>query len=634
MSGIAGFFHLDNKPADEQDIDRMLNSIAHRGPDAQGKWCAGPVALGHRMLHTTPESIHEHLPLIAEAGQLVLTCDARIDNRQELITALNLETSHTVMTDSELILAAYREWGEDCPEKLLGDFVFVIWDAKRRSLFCARDHIGVKPFYYHHQPGRIFAFASEVKALLALPSVPCRLNETRVADFMGDVLNDPVITFHRDILRLPPAMTMTVTPAGCATRTYWQLDPNKEVRCRSDREYADQFRHIFTEAVKCRLRSIGPIGTALSGGVDSSTLACTARELLAGDAAHPHHAFSLVWDGFPEADERAFIQAVMRKGGITSHCILGNEVSPMAHLNALFHHIDQPVDNPFSSMGWVMRDRIREQGIRVLLDGNGGDITLSYAFIYLADLMRTGQWTTLAREASDLARHYFHEPGSHWRILWKWAVRPLLPESLLNYVRRFSEGERKAISCFNVPIKPDFAERIGFHDRLESKRRGIKQTRSAKLDHIHSFEYGIVPYGLEYLDKGNSAFGFEGRYPYFDKRLVEFCVALPREQRIAHGVNRPILRRAMADLIPDEICRRGDKGNANRNFVRALLTHDRARLEEVILRHPDAIAPYVDVPALQQVYHRFVTESRVRDAYNVWAAASLALWLRNTGVRP
>jgi asparagine synthase (glutamine-hydrolysing) len=161
----------------------MVDILAHRGPDGAGAWSEESVGLGHRMLHTTPESLNEKLSLVDDRRGLVLTADARLDNRDELITALGFGGRPCEeLTDSELILGAYKRWGERCPERLLGDFAFAIWDRRRQELFCARDHIGVKPFYYH-RAGKLFVFASEIKALLCVPEVPRRLNEVRVAPF-------------------------------------------------------------------------------------------------------------------------------------------------------------------------------------------------------------------------------------------------------------------------------------------------------------------------------------------------------------------------------------------------------------------------------------------------------------------
>src|SRR4028118_649697 len=164
MSAIAGIYYLDGRPVDCADLGRMVDTLAHRGPDGADVWCEESVGLGHRMLWTTPESLLEKLPLVDQTGNLVITADARIDNRDELIEVLGL-TDHPAekITDSQLILAAYERWGDRCPEYLLGDFAFAIWDRRQQQLFCARDHMGVKPFYYYHSD-RLLVFASEIRS--------------------------------------------------------------------------------------------------------------------------------------------------------------------------------------------------------------------------------------------------------------------------------------------------------------------------------------------------------------------------------------------------------------------------------------------------------------------------------------
>jgi asparagine synthase (glutamine-hydrolysing) len=205
VSAIAGVYFLDGQPVGCADVDRMVAIQAHRGPDGSGVWSKGPVGVGHCLLWTTPESLREKFPRISRAGELVLTADARIDNRHALIAALNRgDRSPEELTDGPLILAAYERWGERSPERLLGDFAFVVWDGRTQSLLCVRDYFGIKPFYYYHHPGRTFSFASEIKALMCLPCVPRRLNEVRVADYLASRVEDKVVTFYQDIFRLPP----------------------------------------------------------------------------------------------------------------------------------------------------------------------------------------------------------------------------------------------------------------------------------------------------------------------------------------------------------------------------------------------------------------------------------------------
>lgn len=263
MSGITGVYAYGAGAADQDDVQRMTNAIAHRGPDAHGIWTKGRVPLGHRMLWTTPESIKEDLPFVSADGNFAITADARIDNRQELLDLLRpLSCPASEVADSQLILGAYQAWGKACADRLLGDFAFAIWDGPAQALFCARDHSGVKPFYYCRSEGR-FAFASEIKALLCLPEVPRRLNESRVGDFLTSTFEDTVSTFYEGILQLPPAHSMTITPERLRVTRYWSLNPRREIRMTSDEEYAEGLRELFTQAVRSRLRSASPIGSML-----------------------------------------------------------------------------------------------------------------------------------------------------------------------------------------------------------------------------------------------------------------------------------------------------------------------------------------------------------------------------------
>ncbi|HZU76753.1 MAG TPA: asparagine synthetase B, partial [Dehalococcoidia bacterium] len=214
MSALAGIVRLDGQPAAPTDLAAMMQALDHRGPDGRGVWHEGATGLGHQLLRATPEPVPETLPLSARSGRCVITADARLDNRDELIAALGLGgCPDDALTDADLLLAAYERWGEACPEELLGDFAFAIWDRRAQTLFCARDHFGVKPFYFLHLAGRLFAFASEVPALLRLHELPRRLNESRIADFLAG-LDDPTSTCYCDIVRLPPAHALTLTSDG------------------------------------------------------------------------------------------------------------------------------------------------------------------------------------------------------------------------------------------------------------------------------------------------------------------------------------------------------------------------------------------------------------------------------------
>ena len=331
MSGIIGLYNLDGRPADPLLLERMARTIAHRGPDGIRYWLEGPLGFGHLRLQTTPESAYEKQPLTNEDSALCLTLDGRIDNRSELRALLDSEGSPPRDdTDAELVLRAYQRWGEECPNRLLGDFAFALWDARKQQLFCARDYVGVKPFYYHRSPS-LFAFGSEIRAVLALDAVPRRLNESRLADFLVEELDreEEESTFYQDVQRLPAGHSLTISPGGFHLRDYWELKAPPPLKLGSLREYGEAFREIFVDAVRCRLRSTHPVGSTLSGGIDSSSVVCTIRELLATELKEPLHTISLVDADESKCGETPFIREVLRGGGLTPHIVRSDQVTPM-----------------------------------------------------------------------------------------------------------------------------------------------------------------------------------------------------------------------------------------------------------------------------------------------------------------
>jgi asparagine synthase (glutamine-hydrolysing) len=637
VSAIAGIYFLDGRPLDRADLERMTASLAHRGPDGKGVWSGGPVGLGHRMLWTTPESLQEQLPLVSQSGDLVLTADARLDNRDELIAMLALtDCLSGSIPDSSLILAAYETWGEDCPAKLVGDFAFTIWDGRRQRLFCARDHLGVKPFYYH-QSERVFVFASEIKGLLSLPEVPRHLNEVKVADHLVQTFEDRMITFYRDIFRLPAAHRMTVGREGARVQPYWSLDPERELRLRSNEEYAERFRELFTETVRCRLRSAFPVGSLLSGGLDSSSIVCTARNLLVEAGDRRLHTFSAIFPSLPESDlrkidERAFMEAVVAMGEVQPHYVHADRLSPLADVDRIFWHEDEAVLAPNFYMHWALYGAARRQGVRVLLDGIDGDTTVSHGLEYLAELAWKGRWKTLHREATALARKS-SASFSLRRIIWEYGFKPLFPESTWQVWRQLHGHPWAGVD--DTLINPAFARRIGVASRLQRLRRSeFRTARRARHMHCHGLTVGLLPAALEMADRAAAAFSLEPRYPFFDRRLMEFCLSLPPEQKLHQGWTRVIMRRAMTDVLPAKVQWRIGKANLSPNFDRRLLDLDRALLEDVILCNPQVIEPYVDVPTLRAMYQRCVSGSTGKEVVAVYGAVILALWLRKVMLAP
>ena len=393
MSAIFGFYNLDGKPVALSLLEQMSDTLAHRGADDKGVWSDEAVGLGQRMLWTTPESLHEKLPMVSDECSAVITCDARLDNRAELIPQLSFSNKPIKdITDSEIILKAYANWGEDCLSKFIGDFAFVIWDKRGKRLFCARDHFGVKPLYYYASE-KCFAFASEIKALFQLAEVPRDLNEGMIADYLIGNFEDKSATFYQKVMRLPPAHSLTVQIGETRRHCYYSLDASRESPSRSNEEYSEGLQEIFTEAVRCRMRSAMPLGSMLSGGLDSTSIACVARNLLKTQGKELLPTFSLFYDRVKECDEREYINFVLAQGGFEPHFTPGDDHTPLSNLQTICWHTDRPVLGRGGASMWELYKTISDTGVRVVFDGHDGDSAVSHGYKYLDELAQSNRWS-------------------------------------------------------------------------------------------------------------------------------------------------------------------------------------------------------------------------------------------------
>ncbi len=397
----------------------------------------------------------------------VLVADLRLDNAEEL--ARHLDSDHTRDDDRALLLRAYDEWGPACVEHLLGDYAFAIWDPAERLLFCARDVFGVKPFYYSHQP-RLFAFASEARALTALGEVSAAPDPFWIADFVAQVFEDKERTFYRDVRRLPPAHTLIVSRTAVRLRRYWAPDPQREIRFRSDDEYAEAYRGHLAEAVRVRLAGRPPVGSMLSGGLDSSSIVCLAREER-GAESQPLPTFSLIFPGTPSANERPFIDAVLAGGGIEPHFIDGGSLPALPP--ALRTSFDTPPYAWDALLNLGLLRSAKASGIRSLLSGLMGDTTVSWGLLRMTELLRSGRLVELARSVRQHARStrvpqqlafrkYF------WTAFKHEIIRPIVPAPVLRLRRR-------RVTPVPSALQPGLVQRLALEQRHADLQRPLRR---------------------------------------------------------------------------------------------------------------------------------------------------------------
>ena len=631
MSGIAGILPRGNGgPAAAHDIQRMLARMRHRGPDGSSWWSDGGTALGHAWLDTTGEGGPG--PLETADGRLAITADCRLDNREDLLARLGMRDRSCA--DAMLVMRAYLEWGEACPTYLQGDFAFAVWDAGRRTLFCARDHFGIKPFYYHATAAR-FAFASEIGPLLALGGVDTAINEHQISGFLAGLPDDPQSTHYAEIFRLPARHALTVTDDRATLRHYWRIEPSPKP-ARADA--AEEFGHIFSQSVRNRMRGTSAIGAMLSGGLDSSSIACVAGRQMANEHGPRLRTFSLVFEKGSPMDEKPFIDAVLDSRPLDGTPIAVGNYAPFAEFERILEEQEGTFLAPGLSLTRGIYRTAGASGVKVLLDGHGGDEVVSHGYGLLHELARKGRWLSLWHELRGASGVY----GEGMLAMYLRFISLYGParrvaglrgrmNRLLRRLRPLPAGGARSPAWGGL-VNAELARRTELVDRFH--RAGYMPasvSASESATHRWILSTGLVPHAFEVLDKAAANFGIEPRYPFWDKPLVEFCLALPGEAKLRDGYGRHVLRQAMQGVLPPAVQWRRDKIDFTVSLVKGMLGNHRDLLDKLLVSEGDRIAPYVDLPEVTAAYQRLLRQPdrpTPLDVQYVWRSISLSLWLR------
>ncbi len=622
MSGIAVIWNRNARPVDRAQIVRMTQLMEHRGPDGARHWVQGPLAIGHRALNTTPESAFEAQPVLDEAAGLCLTFDGRIDNREELKSQLEGNRPGVVETDADLVLAAYRKWGETCPEHLLGDFAFALWDEPRKRLFCARDHLGMRPFFYA-AVGDTFVCASEIRALFAVPSLKMEPNLAIVTARLLGKSVEFEDTLYKGVSRLPLAHCLTVTRDTVQVRRYWDIDPAREIRYRTEEEYADHFRELFFAAVECRLRSSGPIASMLSGGLDSSSIVCAAQGIRREKkiTQPSFESFSLVFEHLVSCDERPFIDEVVRYSGVKANFYVGDRDPSEAAIARYKLYPGLPYSPQAMVLG-SMFARIKEGKFKVLLDGTGGDQLAGTGFHHLTLLMRGGRWLSLLGQLGGFASIY---RMSRRRLFLDTCLKPLVPARVKAIYRRAKKGARSGKADL-ILVRDDTLRWTGAQGRMDEA-----PALPAFRNMVQSEMYGAIFTGwgptvlADAYELLISYLGVELRQPFRDKRLVEFAMALPPPQLWRGGWSRIAFRNAMKGVLPEKVARRWGKARFSPQYD-AVLAGSQAQEVRRLMEHSVLVRlGLVDPEALRGIVARYQNAPELNSSLQIadWVALEI-----------
>jgi len=531
-------YQRDGAPVERALLQALTHFLAYRGPDAREVWTGNSVGFGHALLRTTRESLNERQPASLE-GQLWITADARIDARSELTSQLEEAGRHVRIAapESELILNAYAAWGEACVERLRGDFAFAIWDARERKLFCARDHFGVKPFYYA-EAGELFLFSNTLDCVRVHPEISAELNDAAIADFLLFGLNcDHATTMFRDIRRLPPAHTLTLSADGLRIRRYWSAPTDGCIRYRHPDDYIEHFQILLQAAVSDRMHT-DCAGVLLSGGLDSSSIASTAQELSTrSGAAAKLRAYTVIYESLIPDHDGEHAREVAEFLRIPIQCV------PMDHLRLFDRWNDaevawpEPVDDPLFA-GLFDQFRIIAADCRVVLSGEGCDNLMHFQmWPYAKDMIRRKEWSRLVTEGTRyMALRQSPWPGVRRRA-------------------KASVGKDPAAPIFPGWIAPDFVQRLNLEARWKewSKLPAVSPAHPI-LPEAHASL--ALPHWTQLFENENPGVthcAVEVRHPFLDLRIVNYLLSLPP---FPWFFEKTLLREAMAGRLPESVRRR------------------------------------------------------------------------------
>lgn len=548
MSVQFGRWNVDGRPIDPEYLEKANALLASHGPDGSSEYSTTDVAIRYYAFHTTLECQGENQPYTCSSGA-VITFDGRLDNRTELIRDLaHAVTSRS--TDVEIVGAAYDEWEESCFAGLIGDWALGVWNPGQRSLLLARDPIGVRHLYYSLEPSHI-AWSTMLDPLVLLGDRSFELCREYIAGWLS-FFPATHLTPYLGIRSVPPSCFLRIRPGRSETRKYWDFEPGTRIRYRTDGAYEEHFHNAFTQSVRRRLRSEGPILAELSGGMDSSSIVCVADEILTRTPGMPRlDTLSYYDDSEPNWNEQPYFSKVEQKRGRAGWHI---DAGGSSFFDFAGEYGSTPDSRPATSAAAKkFAFCMKAGGYRVILSGIGGDEVTGGRPNPIPELMDLIAERQFARLASRLKR-WALEKRKPWFHLFFEAVGEFLPAPERG--RPAPWLTQSFAGCWRRVL-------AGYHPRIRL------------CGALPSFQLGILT--VEALRRQLAARALptdpnrEVRYPYLDRDLLEFLLAIPREQLVRPGERRSLLRRSMRTLVPEAILNRRRKAYVARSPLAALL---------------------------------------------------------------
>ncbi|WP_096187158.1 asparagine synthase-related protein [Evansella halocellulosilytica] len=616
MSAIAGVLHVNQEPIEKEHISKMMEPLKRYPADNHQIWRKDKVFFGCHDQWMTPESIREPLPYYDKERRLAITADAIIDNRQELFDLLLIDRRiRGTMPDSLLILNAYDKWGENCPQYLIGDFAFMIWDERQMKLFGARDFSGTRTLYFFCKNKR-FAFCTLIEPLLALSYSPRKLNEEWLAEYLAITgmidSADATLTPYEHIQQLPPSHSISVTREKLDIKRYCTVTSVKPLHLKSDDEYVEAFQEVFQLAIDSKLRTHHKVGSQLSGGLDSGAVVSFAAKSLQKENKRLHTLSYIPVDDFIDytpkqlvADERPFIEATVNYvGGMTDNYFDFQGKDSYSEIDDMLAMTEMPykfLENSFWLKG--MFEKAQEKGLGILLNGDRGNYSISWgsAMHYYAILLKKVKVFQLYRELNDYCKQV---GGARLRRI------PLIAKIGFPILNELFSSEKQ----WQLPplIRNEFAEQSGVYTKL--KQFGIDRSGWFSRSNIYKerkqLYENIFPWnsGNAFTCKLSVRYGLWKRDPTNDLRVVRFCLSVPEEQYVQNGIDRSLIRRATKHYLPDKVrLNQRLRGVQGADWIHRMIPHWKMVIEELErMSRDERILFYID----DKIIHEALIKTR------------------------
>ncbi|NBB78331.1 MAG: hypothetical protein GVY36_02635 [Verrucomicrobia bacterium] len=604
MTAIAGIVQPLDTRVQRPTLDRITSSLSPYGPDSQSQWTGSGIAAIRTLLRITPEDRLDRQPLYDREAGVVLLFDGRLDNRVDLASQIGISSrALALMSDADVVMQACKHWGKRAVARLLGDFAMALFEPREGRVWLARDYLGYRPLFWHKGDG-FFAFASLPRALFAIPGIHKQIDKTRVHDFLCLFPAEGGRSFFKDIQRVQPGQIVEYQAGTVKSWAYYEFDLDKRIEFKRDDDYVEAFQEHLDCAVSCRLRSLGSIATHLSSGFDSSTITATAARLLSNREKTLLAYTSLPregWDGpVPRGrhgNEWPGASAVARRFSNIEHKVVrSSHTTPIEQLEEHIQREERAPLNP-CNYGWdyAIDEDAARNGAKVVLKAGMGNLTISYDGIaFIPELLRRGKLVAFCRALAELKGN---KPNMSWRAILNFSVAPFLPlwawRKLEARRGRLTGPARIASLRTDLPASIDSYERarqLGWDWSYRPPHDG----RKMRVSSLTRLDNGEV-----YL--GKNALGLEHRDPTADRRLVEFCLAIPERQYWNPGNSKWLIRRAMASTLPAEILQCKTRGLQSPDWYEATeKALPMIRQELAALRnHPEA-AELLDLDALER----------------------------------